>query len=86
MDSLLWAFIGMIVSFLGIYIFLSRKFDHSDLSDQFSHKRKFSKKYHMAKEGLLILRKKNNIVKLFRELPVKDKKEVLEKIRSIGAK
>ena len=86
MDSLLWALIGMIISFLSIYIFLSRKYDHSDLSELFSHKRKFSKKYHMAKEGLLILRKKNSIVKLFKELSDKDRKEVLQKIISINAK
>ena len=85
MDSLFWALIGMIVTFLGIYIFISRKFDQSEISDQFGHKRKFSAKYNMAKKGLLILRQKNSIIKTFKELPEKDKKEVLDKLQELNS-
>ena len=83
MGSLFWALIGMIVSFIGIYLFVSKKIDQTEISDQLNHHKKVSGKFQLAKQGLVILRRKHNILKLYQSLSEKDREEVLSKLQEL---
>ena len=87
MDSLIYGFAGMLVGFLAIYLFLAKKVDRTEYTNELNRPQsKIASKISQTKSGIGNLRKKSKIIHLFKTLGKKDQKEILGKLNSLFLK
>jgi hypothetical protein len=88
LDSLIYGFAGMLVGFLAIYLFLAKKVDRTEYTNEYTNElkrpqSKIASKISQTKYGIGNLRKKSKIIHLFKTLEKKDQQEVIKKLSSL---
>ena len=84
MDSLIYGFAGMLVGFMAIYLFLAKKVDRTEYTNELKRPQsKIASKISQTKSGIGNLRKKSKIIHLFKTLEKKDQQEVIKKLSSL---
>ena len=76
----LWALLGMVLAFVGVYLYLSSKIRGTDLTSDLKEERTFSSQYQLLKKKLTDVQRRNNIIKQFALLNDKDRDDVIQKL------
>jgi len=84
MDNLLLTLIGMLVTFVGVYIYMSKKIDQTNLSENIRLTRNSSKKISATKLELEKNRLKSEILHLFPKLTNEEQHQWINELTQLS--
>ena len=78
----------MVIGFVAIYLFLSKKVDQTDYSGNITNRKesRIASTINSAKSGIINLRKKSKIINLYKSLNKSDRDDVLKKLTELDIK
>ena len=88
MDSLLIGLISMVVAFIVIYLFLSKRVDQTDYTHDITSNQSSRRSLRtlIGRLGLDQLKKKSKIISYFKSLEKSDQEDVINKLNDILSK
>ena len=75
----------MVIGFIAIYLFLSKKVDRTDYSSDIGagKQSRIASTINSAKSGIISLRKKSKIINLYKSLEKNDREDILKKLTEL---
>ncbi len=83
LDKLLFSLIGMIITFIGVYLFMSRKLDQTNIADKLRHEKRKSPKITATKFELEKKRIKSELYELFVNLTIEEQISWIEELKNL---
>ena len=84
MDNILYTFILMLVVFVGVYIFMSRKLDRTNLTDRLQSLKPASKAVSATKKELEKIRIKKDLMDIFPKLSEEERAQWLKELKQLS--
>ena len=81
MDNILYTFILMLVVFVSVYVFMSRKLDRTNLTDRLQNLKSPSKAVSATKKELEKIRIKKDLMEIFPTLSEEERAEWLAELK-----